>query len=257
LASTSPISLAATSSSPTGHLEGNVDALAVSFYKMFGYPTGVGALIARKDFLAKLKRPWFAGGTVEIVGFPYAVTESKVECERFEEGTLNYAALVAVPAGLNMLKGLISGPLPILPLRLGILHRWLQDALERIAHSNGVPVVNVLTSRRESKSPHNGYILALTFHTPMGNRIRPAEVSQRAAEAGISLRTGCMCNPGGAIGLLGLRDEMMRLWDTVVDYADIERFFGEDVGVIRLSLGLVTDFRDVWEVERFVKGFAQ
>jgi molybdenum cofactor sulfurtransferase len=74
---------------------------------MFGYPTGVGALIARKDFLAKLKRPWFAGGTVEVVGIPSAVTESKVEWERFEEGTLNYAALVAVPAGLKMLKGLI------------------------------------------------------------------------------------------------------------------------------------------------------
>jgi selenocysteine lyase/cysteine desulfurase len=37
------------------------DAMAVSFYKMFGYPTGVGALIAKKDFLAKLKRPWFSG----------------------------------------------------------------------------------------------------------------------------------------------------------------------------------------------------
>jgi molybdenum cofactor sulfurtransferase len=38
-----------------------VDAMAISFYKMFGYPTGVGALIAKKSFLLKLKRPWFAG----------------------------------------------------------------------------------------------------------------------------------------------------------------------------------------------------
>jgi molybdenum cofactor sulfurtransferase len=260
LASTSPISLAATSSSPTGHLEGNVDALAVSFYKMFGYPTGVGALIARKDFLAKLKRPWFAGGTVEVVGIPRAVTESKVECERFEEGTLNYATLVAVPAGLKMLKGLISGPLPILPLRLGILHRWLQDALERITHSNGAPVLKVLTSRQETvegNASQMGYILSLDFFTLAGDRILPAEVSRCAAEMGISLRSGCMCNPGGATGLLGLRDEMMRLWDTAVDHAEIERFLGENSGVVRLSLGLVTDFRDVWEVERFVKGFAQ
>jgi molybdenum cofactor sulfurtransferase len=224
---------------------------------MFGYPTGVGALIARKDFLAKLKRPWFAGGTVDVVGFPSMVTESKVDWERFEEGTLDYAALVAIPTGLNMLKGLISGPLPILPLRLGILHHWLYDKLERITHANGAPVVKILTPRRESSEPHGGYVLSLTFRTPTGNRIRPAEVSRRAAEADISLRTGCMCNPGGAIGLLGLRDEMVRLWDTVVEYADIERFFGEDVGVIRLSLGLVTNFRDVWEVERFVKGFVQ
>jgi molybdenum cofactor sulfurtransferase len=37
--------------------------MAVSFYKMFGYPTGVGALVVKKSFLAKLQRPWFAGGT--------------------------------------------------------------------------------------------------------------------------------------------------------------------------------------------------
>jgi selenocysteine lyase/cysteine desulfurase len=63
--------------------------MAVSFYKMFGYPTGVGALVARKDFLQKLNKPWFSGGTVEVVGFPSVVTESKVPWERFEEGTIN------------------------------------------------------------------------------------------------------------------------------------------------------------------------
>lgn len=44
------------------------DAMAVSFYKMFGYPTGVGALVAKNSFLRALRRPWFAGGTVDVVG---------------------------------------------------------------------------------------------------------------------------------------------------------------------------------------------
>jgi len=87
LTSTTPISLAANRSS--NHFGGNVDVLAVSFYKMFGYPTVIGALVVQGDFLAKLRRPWFAGGTVDIVCFPRAVTESKVEWERFEEGTLS------------------------------------------------------------------------------------------------------------------------------------------------------------------------
>ena len=47
-----------------------VDAMAISFYKMFGFPTGVGALIAKKSFLAQLERPWFAGGTVDVVQAP-------------------------------------------------------------------------------------------------------------------------------------------------------------------------------------------
>ena len=62
-----------------------VDAMAVSFYKMFGFPTGVGALIARESFLAKLKRPWFAGGTVDVVQAPGSiVTLTNVMHERFE-----------------------------------------------------------------------------------------------------------------------------------------------------------------------------
>jgi selenocysteine lyase/cysteine desulfurase len=62
-----------------------LDAMAVSFYKMFGFPTGVGALIAKKSFLAQLKRPWFAGGNVDVVQVPGSlVTRSYDIHEQFE-----------------------------------------------------------------------------------------------------------------------------------------------------------------------------
>ena len=75
LAPTSVVSLA----------DGVVDAMAVSFYKMFGYPTGVGALVVREDFLARLRRPWFAGGTVDVVQAPGTIVTMTTELhERFE-----------------------------------------------------------------------------------------------------------------------------------------------------------------------------
>ena len=37
------------------------DFVPLSFYKIFGYPTGIGALLARHQVLKKLQRPWFAG----------------------------------------------------------------------------------------------------------------------------------------------------------------------------------------------------
>src|SRR6266567_4749206 len=40
------------------------DFVALSFYKMFGWPSGVGCLLARREALAKLARPWFSGGTI-------------------------------------------------------------------------------------------------------------------------------------------------------------------------------------------------
>jgi len=62
-----------------------IDAMAVSFYKMFGYPTGVGALIIKTAFLAQLKRPWFAGGTVDVVQVPgNIVTRARQPHEQFE-----------------------------------------------------------------------------------------------------------------------------------------------------------------------------
>ena len=37
----------------------------MSCYKIFGYPTGLGALLMRKDATAILERNYFGGGTVE------------------------------------------------------------------------------------------------------------------------------------------------------------------------------------------------
>ena len=42
------------------------DFVCLSFYKMFGYPTGVGCLLVRHAALGRLHRPWFAGGTVNF-----------------------------------------------------------------------------------------------------------------------------------------------------------------------------------------------
>lgn len=61
------------------------DAMAISFYKMFGFPTGVGCLVAKKSFLRQLKRPWFAGGTVDVVQVPGSgYTAAQQVHEQFE-----------------------------------------------------------------------------------------------------------------------------------------------------------------------------
>ena len=61
-----------------------------SFYKLFGYPTGVGCLLARKTALAKLRRPWFSGGTITVAsvqGDKHYLADGE---SAFEDGTLDY-----------------------------------------------------------------------------------------------------------------------------------------------------------------------
>ena len=81
------------------------DFVAVSYYKLFGYPTGVGALIARRDALATLERDYFAGGTVQIVSVQNDVVRPKEGGAAFEDGTPHFLAMPAVCDGLRWLTG--------------------------------------------------------------------------------------------------------------------------------------------------------
>ena len=80
------------------------DFVCISFYKMFGFPTGVGVLLARRDALNALHRPWFSGGTVRFVSTQNQLHMQHVTGRAFEDGTLNYLGIAAVPAGLDFLE---------------------------------------------------------------------------------------------------------------------------------------------------------
>ncbi|KAJ7195738.1 PLP-dependent transferase [Mycena haematopus] len=237
-----------------------VDAIAVSFYKMFGFPTGVGALIAKKSFLRKLRRPWFAGGNIEVVQVPGTIVTLSPELhEQFEDGTINFLSLLAVWDGLRFL----SAYMPFLPLRLSSLLHYLASSLSELRHDNtDTPVVRILSalpSRRLTSvgaQSDVGSILSFIFLTPSGEMIPNSFIAHAASRMGISLRTGCMCNPGGAAALLGIEGAMQELYDGVT-LADFERAVGRELGVVRVSLGLASNFQDVWNVIRFARVIAQ
>ena len=102
------------------------DFVSQSFYKMFGYPTGVGCLIARKAALAKLRRPWFAGGTITVAsvqGDRFYLAEG---ASAFEDGTPNYLALPAVEFGLEYLSQI---GIDTIHTRVRCLTGWLIERL--------------------------------------------------------------------------------------------------------------------------------
>ena len=57
-----------TASHPLNLTEAQPDFVTLSFYKLFGYPTGVGALVLRSETAAELKKHYWGGGTVSIAG---------------------------------------------------------------------------------------------------------------------------------------------------------------------------------------------
>jgi len=222
------------------------DFVALSFYKMFGYPTGVGALIARRDALASLTRPWFAGGTVEFVSVQHRTHMLKTGAEGFEDGTPNFASIAALPAGFELL-GTIG--MSSVKARVGQLTTRLLAALSELRYSNGRAMTIVY-------GPSGGHARGgtVTFNVVgRHGRVLPyQQVEQKALANGVSVRGGCFCNPGAAERAFGFpaAESAACLERARREGFSVEKFaecLGPDVpvGAIRASLGIASNEADI------------
>lgn len=80
-------------------------------------------------------------------------------------------------------------------------------------------------------------------------------IEHAATQRKISLRTGCVCNPGGAAAILNIEADMDRLYAGVT-LRDFERQVGRELGVVRISLGLASTYGDVYKVLQFATEIA-
>lgn len=230
------------------------DFVTLSFYKMFGYPTGVGALIARKNTLAKLHRPWFAGGTITVASVQGDKFYFAEGAEAFEDGTLNYLALPAIEIGLQHIASI---GLDTIHTRVKCLAGWLLDELTALRHANGQPLIRIYGPITTAQ---RGGTLTMNFYDAHGHFIDHRLVEQRANRANISLRTGCFCNPGGGELALGISaEELQSCFIRVPDRLTIDEFRrcidDKSTGAVRVSVGLVTTFADVYRFVEFAQQF--
>lgn len=75
-------------------------------------------------------------------------------------------------------------------------------------------------------------------------------IEHAATSQSISLRTGCMCNLGGTPALLGVQEDMEQLYPGVT-LKSFEQIVGRNLGAVGISLGLGSNFGDVWKVVQF------
>ena len=231
------------------------DWVALSFYKMFGYPTGVGALIGRRTALARLHRPWFAGGTITVASVRADRHYMASGAAAFEDGTLNYTSLPAVDIGLSFIESL---GVETIHRRVTALTGWLLGQLGRLRHSNGRPLV-VLYGPQSTEL--RGGTIAINLVEPDGHVIDHRIVEGRANGRRISLRTGCFCNPGAGETALGLSNEELtgcfHQADTM-SYEDFRRCIdGKSTGAVRISVGWSSSFADVYAFVDFLETFLE
>jgi selenocysteine lyase/cysteine desulfurase len=233
------------------------DFVALSFYKMFGYPTGVGCLLVRNDSLPLLRRPWFGGGTVNFATVQGRMHVLSAGEAGFEDGTLNYLGIPAVEIGLQHLHRV---GMDRIQTRVHCLTDWLLTQLLALRHGNGRPLVRLYGPAHMQQ---RGGTVTLNLYDPEGHLVDYRRVEELAAQQSLSLRTGCFCNPGAGETAEGIEEGDLRAGvASAGSDISLPRFLqflqqhgGKTAGAIRVSLGLASNFADVETFLAFAAGF--
>jgi len=228
------------------------DFAVLSFYKMFGWPTGVGALLARREALAKLERPWFSGGTIVAAFVQREWYQSAPGAAHFEDGTVDFLNLPAVEIGLRHLDRF---GMEAIHDHVEALAAALLDELDGVRHSNGSPAAVIYGP---PSSDGRGATVAFNFLHPDGGIVDERYVDRVAQADNISLRTGCFCNPGaGEVAFTIARETLVggefgegMALDDYIDAIGLP-----SGGAVRASLGLASNRADVERFARFTGAF--
>jgi selenocysteine lyase/cysteine desulfurase len=219
---------------------------------MFGWPTGVGARIARRAARAKLERPWFSGGTIVAAFVQREWYQSAPGAAHFEDGTVNFLNLPAVEIGLRFLN------------RVGIdgIHAHLQGHAERplrvltdLRHADRSPAVTVYGPETVDR---RGATIAFNFLHPGGRVVDERYVDRIARRHSISLRTGCFCNPGAGEVAFTISRETLVGGEfgegmTLDDY--VQAIGLPSGGAVRASLGIASNSADIDRFAEFAAEF--
>jgi selenocysteine lyase/cysteine desulfurase len=232
------------------------DFAAVSFYKIIGHPTGVGCLLARRDRLDRLVRPWFAGGTVTAASVQGDGHHLRPDEGAFEDGTVDYLNIPAVGIGLRYLERIGRDAIH---RRVMCLTRWLLDSLTELRHADGRHVVGV---HGPTDTTDRGGTIAFFVRDRDGRVVDDQRIEELASRSNISLRTGCFCNPGVGEVAHGLGPADMAKWFRPAEplsflelREQIWREHGRLLSAIRISVGTATTFSDVYRFLCFLQGF--
>ena len=232
------------------------DFVVMSFYKMFGYPTGVGALVARRDALEILSRPWFAGGTVDYASVQLERHQLRSSEAGFEDGTANFLDIASLEQGFAFRDGIGVHRIAAHAVELT---GELIAGLRELTHPGGAPLTRIYGP---ADLDRRGALVTFNVLDRDGRPVPFGLVEHRANTAGVLLRGGCFCNPGAAEAAFGFDARRMeRCLDAAgrdFTIASLQRCMGSRiaVGAVRASLGVATSRRDIRRALDVIASFA-
>ncbi|MDI1491021.1 MAG: hypothetical protein OHK93_002226 [Ramalina farinacea] len=237
------------------------DYTVLSFYKIFGFPD-LGALIVRKAAAEPLlKRSYFGGGTVDMVTVGQGGWHIKKQGhlhQQLEDGTLPIHNIMALDSALQVHKRLYKSLRCVASHTMALAEEVYQQ-LSSFRHFNGTHVCEIYKDPASSyaDSTTQGPIISFNFRNSSGHFVSNAEVEKLATIRNIQIRTGGLCNPGGIASSLELTSQdFRRNFSAGVRCGQGGLIIGgKPTGVIRVSLGAMSNLEDITTFVDFVREF--
>lgn len=259
----------AASTGPVNLRELDPDFAALSFYKMFGDPTGLGALLVKRSSAPVLFESdhirYQGGGSVSIMtpreDFLVVKNESPTALlESLTSGTIHFRGIVNLVHGFDCLEML--GGMEKIHQHAICLATELVRRLRMLRHKNGLEAIQLYGAwdgDHESFDFSRGPTIAFNVIRQDGSIVGYNEVSKLAAlhRPPIQIRSGCFCNPGACQHALGLSDQQaidnfVKTGHVCGDHIDLVE--GRPTGAIRVSFGKDSIWEDMDTIVQFLMG---
>ncbi|XP_051466774.1 molybdenum cofactor sulfurase isoform X1 [Apus apus] len=242
------------SSSPLDLGVHQADFISISFYKIFGFPTGLGALLVNNRIAPFLRKTYFGGGTAAA----YLAEENfyfprKSIAERFEDGTVSFLDIIALKHGFDVLEKLTGGMEKIKQHTFTLAH-YTYTVLSTLKYANGAPVVRIYSDTDFSNPDVQGPIINFNVLDENGEVVGFSQVDKMASLYNIHVRTGCFCNTGACQIHLGMSNEDIQrnLQAGHVCGDDVDLVDGRPTGSVRISFGYMSSFEDAQTFLKFI-----
>ncbi|KAM9024361.1 molybdenum cofactor sulfurase isoform 3-T3 [Ara ararauna] len=195
------------SSSPLDLGVHQADFIPISFYKIFGFPTGLGALLVNNRIAPLLRKTYFGGGTAAayLAGEDFYFPRKSI-AERFEDGTVSFLDIIALKHGFDVLEKLTGGMEKIKQHTFALAH-YTYNVLSTLKYANGAPVIRIYSDTDFSNPDVQGPIINFNILDENGEVIGFSQVDKLASLYNIHVRTGCFCNTGACQMHLGISNE--------------------------------------------------
>lgn len=255
------------------------DFACVSFYKIFGEPTGLGALLVKRSskhvitsrltetvsLEDKKTRHYFGGGAVDVVlpGTDFVSPRSNISS--LTHGTINFRGIMSLIPCFDEIQSF--GGMKKISSHTRCLALEAVKRLDALRHENDKKAIVIYGTWPNYNKNSSSFIpldqlpgptIAFNVIRHDGSFVGYNEVSKLAAlyKTPIQLRTGCFCNTGACQEALGLNDEMVKqnyLEGGHICGDEIDIINNKPTGAVRVSFGKDSIWEDLDSLIEFLE----